>query len=80
MTQTEQVLALLRAHPEGITPLQAQREIGTMRLAARISDLRERGYDVRSERVVVPTRGGGRTSVARYVLVEKLAEQLVAGL
>ena len=77
MTQNERILALLREHPEGITPLQALEVVGSFRLAARIWELRDAGYDIRTETVVLPGRGG--KSVARYVLVEK-AEQLAAGL
>lgn len=48
--QTRAVLALLREHPEGITPQDALREVGTMRLAARISELREAGHVITCDR------------------------------
>ena len=77
MTQNERILALLRSHPEGITPLQALEVVGSFRLAARIWELKAAGYDIRTETVMLPGRGGKK--IARYVLVEK-AEQLAAGL
>lgn len=45
MTQTETILAHLQAGGS-ITPIDALREYGCFRLAARIKDLREAGYDV----------------------------------
>jgi hypothetical protein len=73
MTDTQAVLRLLRARgAEGLTPLEALREVGTFRLAARIRDLRTAGH--RIEREWVTTSGQSR--VARYVLVEERPEQL----
>ena len=51
-----------------ITPLEAQRFIGCMRLGARIWDLRRDGYDIIRELVSVPTRNGGHTLIAKYRL------------
>lgn len=62
---------LILAHIEkygSITPLEAQRFYGCMRLGARIWDLRRDGYDIVSELVEVPTRNGGKAVVARYRL------------
>lgn len=64
MTQADIILRLLHERPEGITALDALREAGSMRLAARIADLRFAGYDIRSE--MVTTESGKR--VARYTL------------
>jgi len=70
---TARVLALLRRHPQsGVTPLQAQQAIGTMRLAARVWELRDAGYDVRTE---YRSFNGARFAV--YRIVEK-PEQLEA--
>lgn len=68
-TQTDELLALLRERPEGITPLEALEEIGTMRLAARVYDLRAMGYRIRDETVPVRARNGRRAHVKRYRLV-----------
>lgn len=69
MSQNDDVLALLREHPEGITPRDAMEAIGTMRLAARIAVLRAAGYGIGSEMVKVPGRSGP-IHVARYFLLE----------
>lgn len=64
MTQAGVILALLRIRPQGITPLDALNELGCMRLAARIRDLREQGHHIRMTR---ESRNG--KSYARYQLV-----------
>jgi len=63
-TQTDRLLEYLQEHPEGITPLEALRVIGTFRLAARVYDLRKRGHRIVEQDEVVS--GGAR--VARYRL------------
>ena len=66
MNQTEAILEYLQ---EGnpITPLEALREFGCMRLAARIADLKAKGYLIDSRPKKVPTRIG-ETTVAEYRL------------
>lgn len=49
-----------------ITPLEAMRDLGIMRLASRIAELKKQGHKIKSEMVSVATRNGGRTHVARY--------------
>ena len=66
-SQKDLILAYMEKHGS-ITPLEAQREIGCMRLGARIWDLRRDGYNIVREMVEVPTRNGGKTTVARYRL------------
>ena len=44
MTQTQQILAMLKRGP--ITPLAALRDAGCFRLAARIYDLKQEGHDI----------------------------------
>jgi hypothetical protein len=63
-TQTDRLLEYLQEHPEGITPLEALKVIGTFRLAARVYDLRKRGHRIVEQDEVVS--GGAR--VARYRL------------
>ena len=63
MSQNERILAYLREH-DGITPRQAYTEFGTLRLAARISELRAQGHVIVSDRLHV--RKG--TTVALYRL------------
>ena len=63
MRQTDAILRLLIDRPEGITALEALRECGSLRLAARIADLRFMGHDIESRMVTI---NGKR--VARYTL------------
>lgn len=64
--QTRAVLDLLRFKGDlGVTQQDAIRELACYRLAARISDLREGGYNVRS----LPTTDSRGHRYARYVLV-----------
>lgn len=63
-TQTGAVLALLKARgPQGVTALEALDELGVMRLAARIDDLRREGWEIDTIR----EQHNGRR-YARYVL------------
>lgn len=64
MSQTTDILAMLKSNPEGITPLDALRWCGSLRLAARISELRREGH--RIETVIERTPNG--SNVARYRL------------
>lgn len=49
-----------------ITPLQALRRYGCMRLSARILDLRRMGEMIKTDIVAVKCRGGKVAHVARY--------------
>lgn len=66
-SQKDLILAHIEKHGS-ITPLEAERLYGCMRLGARIWDLRRDGYDIVSEIVEVPTKNGGKARVARYRL------------
>lgn len=68
MTQTEEIHAALK-RGEKLTPLMALRKYGTMRLGARIWDLRQAG--VRVQRKLVEVGDGKR--VAQYWLDRKAA-------
>jgi len=46
MSQNDDILAYLKDHPEGLTPIEALRLFGCMRLAARVADLRAAGHDI----------------------------------
>lgn len=71
MTQTERVLDYLRRY-HSITALDALRDLGIMRLASRISDLRRGGHSVTRTMVEVENRFGEKTRVACYALNESL--------
>lgn len=62
MTQANQILSALK-RGEKLTPLQALRKYGCMRLAARIKDLRDAGYEINT--TLTRTQG---SRVARYSL------------
>lgn len=67
MSQKEEILKYMRNNG-GITQLQATNSLGCTRLAARISDLRAEGHDIKKEMITVQKRFGGKARVARYSL------------
>ena len=66
-TQKELILEYMELNGS-ITPLEAEKYIGCMRLGARIWDLKHDGYNIVSEIVEVQTRHGGKAKVAQYRL------------
>ena len=52
----------------GITQHEALRDLGVMRLASRISNLRKRGHDIKVDMISVRNRFGEECHVARYSL------------
>lgn len=54
-----------------ITPLDALREFGCMRLGARICELRSIGLRIETERETAVNRYGHKVSFARYRLQEE---------
>ena len=64
-TQNQRVLEYMEKHG-GITQLEALTEIGVMRLASRISDLKRRGYPITSRMQAVKNRYGETCHVKRY--------------
>ncbi len=64
-TQTQRVLDYIREFGS-ITAIDAVRDLGVLRLAARISDLKKAGYDIISEQHAVQNRFGETCYVARY--------------
>ena len=69
-TQNERILKHLQTHKRGITPMQALEKFGCMRLASRISDLRQMGYVISREMIAVKNRDGETCHVANYKLME----------
>jgi hypothetical protein len=53
-----------------ITQLEALRDLGVMRLASRISDLRRLGYPITSDNVTVKNRFGEDCHIKRYRMGE----------
>ena len=66
-TQAERVL-------EYITQLEALQELGCMRLASRISDLKKLGYPITSNVEAVKNRYGENCYIKRYSLREGVPE------
>jgi len=66
-TQNEMVLELLLDGP--LTSAEAMKEIGCHRLAARIKDLRNRGYNIITTTESDTNRFGRPVKFARYELV-----------
>lgn len=69
MTQAERVLDYMREFGS-ITALDAMRDLGCMRLASRISDIKKAGHPVHSTMEAVENRYGEKTYVKRYRLGE----------
>ena len=69
MTQCERVLEYMKDFGS-ITPLDAMQDIGCMRLAARIADLREMGYAIGRRMKTSKNRYGNPISFAEYYLEE----------
>lgn len=65
MTQTARILQRLKSGP--LTPLQALQELGCLRLASRVHELRQQGYEVHARTVEVRTRAG-KARVCEYRL------------
>lgn len=69
MSQCNLVLEYMRQFGS-ITQLEAIRDIGCMRLASRINDLRERGYAIGRRMKTSKNRYGKDVSFAEYYLEE----------
>lgn len=69
MTQTQKILRYLN-ECGSITPMDALREFGCMRLGARIYDLKRAGYQIDSKIEWHKNRNGERVTYARYTLKE----------
>ena len=65
--QVERVLDYMRG-VGGITQIEALRELGVMRLASRIADLRKQGFDIVGKTIPVVNRYGEVCHVKCYSL------------
>ena len=66
-TQNQRILEYIEKFGE-ITQLEAIRDLGIMRLASRVSDLRRKGYPIASDWLEVTNRFGEKTKIKRYRL------------
>lgn len=67
VTQSQRVLDYIEEFGS-ITQLEALRDLGVMRLASRISDLRRMGYRIESKTETVKNRFEENTYIKRYRL------------
>lgn len=66
-TQNERILDYIREFGS-ITQLEALKDLGVMRLASRISDMRKQGYPIKSKVERVKNRYGETCRVKRYYM------------
>ncbi len=64
-TQNERIISYINQFGS-ITQLEALQDLGVMRLASRISDLRRLGYPITSDIVAVKNRFGEDCYIKRY--------------
>lgn len=67
MKQTERILKYINDFGS-ITSLQAMQDLGVMRLASRITDLKQAGYEIDSEYVHSKNRYGEPMRYKRYYM------------
>lgn len=67
MTQCERVIQYMREYGS-INAIEALRDLGCMRLASRISDLRKQGYPIESKTETVKNRYGEKCYIKRYMV------------
>ena len=67
MSQTSEILSILKSG-RTLTPLQALNECGTLRLAARIKDIRNMGYEVLTTTIAA---NGKRFAGYKIILTEQ---------
>lgn len=66
-TQSQRILDYLKNH-HGITQIEAIRDLGILRLASRICELKEAGYPICGTMIDVTNRFGERCKVKEYRL------------
>lgn len=67
ISQVDMVISHINEYGS-ITPLEAMREYGIMRLAARINDLKSAGFDINSKCVFRRNRYGEKVRVKQYFI------------
>lgn len=71
MTQCDRIMDYLDKHPLGITQFEATSELGILRLASRISDLKRENVKIETEMIKVKNRWNEDCHVARYTLAKE---------
>lgn len=72
-TQNQRILDYMEQFGS-ITQLDAMKDLGVMRLASRISDLKRSGYPITSEVETVENRFGEKVHIKRYRMKEGEAD------
>ena len=75
-TQNERILDYIEEFGS-ITQLEALRDLGVMRLASRISDLKRKGYTVISKKEAVKNRYDEVSYIKRYSLGESEIDRIL---
>ena len=71
LTQKDKIIAYIHKYGS-ITPLDALREFGCMRLATRVFELKEDGYRIKTVMEKTKNKSGEPVCYARYFLEEKI--------
>lgn len=66
-TQNERIISYIQEFGS-ITQLEALQDLGVMRLASRISDLKRQGYNIKAKTETVKNRYGESCYIKRYSL------------
>lgn len=77
-SQCDKILAYLK-EVGSITPLDALREFSCLRLGARIWDLKDRGYKIRTDFETAKNKYGDTVHYARYTLLGGETEEYGTG-
>jgi hypothetical protein len=67
-TQCARLMEFLESHECGITQYEALTELGIMRLASRVSEMKKRGEPILTKLEIVQNRWGEKCFVAKYFL------------
>lgn len=70
LSQREKILQYMNEYGS-ITPLEALREFGCMRLASRISELKRMGFVISSVMETAKTKKGEEVRYARYRIIKE---------
>jgi hypothetical protein len=71
LTQKQRIIRHLK-DKKSITALQAMKEYGIMRLTSRICELKDEGYNIKSEFVSSKNRYNESVSYSKYTLENKI--------
>lgn len=75
-TQCQRLLVYMRKNGS-VTQLEALSDLGVLRLASRISELRKNGHKIGSKQVAVTNRWGEKAHVKSYYLLKEDEEAVV---